>query len=170
MPVGKVSAALACPAMTSPEPPSASPRGTSKRSPGIVAAIVIVVVIALVGGGFLVYKLTKSKDEPTPSLKVAKEIVAAIKSGDSGQIRALSTGDGTTQLLAIKSDEVNGLQMTAASCKVFAAKTPTRVCTASRPGGQLQIRLIFTDNAWKADLANLGPAGLPPTSATTPST
>jgi len=49
---------------------------------------------------------------------------------------------------------------------------PTRVCTATRPGGQLQLRLIFTDNAWKVDLANYGPAATTPTSgaATTPTT
>jgi hypothetical protein len=156
--------------MTSPEPPSEAARGTSKRSPGIVAAIVIVVVLALVGGGFLVYKLTKSKDEPTPVLKVAKDVVSAVKAGDTAQIRSLSTGQGTTQLLALKPADVSGVTITAASCKVFGAKQPTRVCTATRPGGALQLRLVFASDAWKVDLATIGPAGLPPTSATTAAT
>jgi hypothetical protein len=156
--------------MTSPEPPSEAARGTSKRSPGIVAAIVIVVVLALAGGGFLVYKLTKSKDEPTPVLKVAKDVVAAIKAGDTAQLRTLSTGQGATQLLAFKPGDAGGVTMTAASCKVFGAKQPTRVCTATRPGGQLQLRMVFVSNAWKVNLATIGPAGLPPTSSTTAAT
>jgi hypothetical protein len=151
--------------MTSPEPQTEAASGPKKRSPGVVAAIVIVVVIALVGGAFLVYKLTKSKDTPTPSLKVAKELVAAIKSSDTGQIRALSTGQGTTQLLALKPSDAGGVKITAASCKAFGAKQPTRICTATRPGGALSIRLVFANNTWKADLATLGPAGLPPTSS-----
>jgi hypothetical protein len=150
--------------MTSPEPPTEAATGPKKRSPGVVAAIVIVVVIALVGGAFVVYKLTKSKDTPTPYLKVAKEVVAGIKAGDTGQLRALSTGQGTTQLLALKPSDAGGVTITAASCKVFGAKQPTRICTATRPGGALSFRLVFASNAWKVDLATLGPAGLPPTS------
>jgi hypothetical protein len=110
------------------------------------------------------------KAPPTPALKVAKEVVAAIKAGDDGTLRDLSTGEGTTQLLVLKPADAGGVTITAASCKPFAAKTPTRVCTATRPGGQLQFRLIFTDNAWKVDLATVGPAGLPPTSSTTTAT
>jgi len=158
--------------MTAPEPTAEAPAAPSKRSPGVVAAIVIVVVIALVGGAFLVYKLTKSKDEATPFLKVAKETVAAIKSGDKGQLQSLSSGEGTKQLLVLKPADANGFTITAASCKPFPQKVPTRVCIATRPGGQLQLRLIFTDNAWKVDLANYGPAATTPTSgaATTPTT
>src|SRR3954469_1984636 len=149
--------------MTEPEPTPAASAAPAKRSRGVVVAVVIVVVIALVGGAFLVYKLTKSKDEPTPVVKVAKEVVAAIKSGDKGQLQSLSSGQGTTQLLALKSSDVNGFTLTAASCKPFPQKEPTRVCIATRPGGQLQLRLVFTDNAWKVDLANYGPSFLQPT-------
>ena len=151
--------------MTAPETPAASPKG--KRSPAVVAAIVIVVVIVLAGGAFVVYKLTKSKDEPTPAVKVAKETVAAIQAGDDVKLRAVSTGDGTTQLLALKSSDAEGVTLTAASCQRFASKTPTRICTAARPGGQLQLRLVFTSGDWLVDQANVGPAGLPPTSTTT---
>jgi len=153
--------------MTAPEPTAGAPAAPSKRSPGVVAAIVIVVVIVLVGGAFLVYKLTKSKDEPTPAVKVAKTVTAAIASGNTAVIRSNSTGQGTTQLVAMKPSDASGLTLVARDCKPFAAKTPTRVCTVTRPGGQLQLRLIFTGGAWKVDLANLGPAGLPPTSTST---
>jgi hypothetical protein len=151
--------------MTETEP---SAPASSKRSPGVVAAIVIVVVIALAGGAFLVYKLTKTKDEPAPALRVAKEVVAAVAAGDAAVLRSHSTGEGTTQLLALQPDDAGGVKLTAASCKPFAARTPTRVCTATRPGGQLALRLIFTDGAWTVDFANVGPIGLPPTSTTTP--
>jgi hypothetical protein len=153
--------------MTAPETPAPASPTRKGRSPGVVAAIVIVVVIALVGGAFVVYKLTKSKEEVTPMLQVAKRTVAAIKSGDSAELRTLSTGQGTTQLLALKPADVDGITIIAPSCKIFAASTPTRVCTASRPGGQLTLRLVVTDGAWKVDSANVGPAGLPPESTTT---
>jgi hypothetical protein len=153
--------------MSAPETPAPDIATKKGRSPGVVAAIVIIVVIALVGGAFVIYKLTKSKDEATPMLQVAKDTVAAIKSGDTAELRSLSTGQGTAQLLALKPGDVNGITIIAASCKLFAASTPTRVCTASRPGGQLTLRLVVTDGAWKVDSANVGPAGLPPTSTTT---
>ena len=151
--------------MTAPEPPAASPKG--KRSPALVAAIVIVVVIVLAGGAFVVYKLTKSKDEPTPAVKVAKETIAAIQSGDDAKLRALSTGNGTTQLLALTSSDAEGVTLTAGNCQLLAAKSAIRVCTATRPGGQLQLRLVFTSGDWLVNQANVGPAGLPPTSTTT---
>ncbi len=161
--------------MTTPEPPapeSPAADGAAKqgRSPGVVAAIVIVVVIALVGGAFLVYKLTQSKDEPKPALAQAKAVMAAITSGSTSELRSLSTGQGTAQLLALKPSDADGLTITAASCKKFGAEEPTRVCTATRPGGALTMRLVFTDNAWKVDLVTIGPAALPPTSSTTATT
>lgn len=156
--------------MTAPETPEPASPTKQRRSPGVVAAIVVVVVIALVGGGLLIYKLTKSKDEPAPALKVAKEVVAAVKAGDTAVIRSHSTGQGTTQLLALTPNDAGGVKLTAASCKVFAGNTPTRLCTATRPGGELGLRLIFTDGAWRVDLVNSGPAGLPPTSTTTAAT
>ena len=96
--------------------------------------------------------------------------MAAIKAGDDAQLRSLSTGEGTTQLLAFKPNDVGGVTITAASCKVFGATKPTRVCTATRPGGALQMRLVFASDAWKVDLATIGPVGLPPTSSTTATT
>jgi hypothetical protein len=153
--------------MTAPENPAPTSAPKKGRSPGVVAAIVIVVVIVLVGGGFVIYKLTKSKDDATPMLQVAKDTVAAVKSGDAAQLRSLSTGAGTAQLLALKPGDVDGITIIAASCKIYAASTPTRVCTATRPGGQLSLRLVVTGGAWKVDLANVGPAALPPTSTTT---
>ena len=156
---------------TQPTTPT-EPAAPSKRSPGVVAAIVIVVVIVLIGGAFVVYKLTKSKDEPTPALKVAKTVAAAVASGNTVVIRSNSTGQGQSQLVAMKKSDVNGFTFVARDCKPFPQKVPTRVCISTRPGGQLQLRLIFTNNAWKVDLANLGPTATTPTSspAATPST
>jgi len=153
--------------MTAPEPTAEAPAAPTKRSPGVVAAIVIVVVIVLVGGAFVVYKLTKSKDQPAPMLKVAKTVTAAIASGNTAVLRSNSTGQGTSQLVALKSSDASGLKVVAADCKPFAAKNATQICTMTRPGGQLQLRLIFTSGAWKVDLANVGPTGLPPTTTTT---
>jgi hypothetical protein len=150
--------------MTSTETSTKAP---SKRSPGVVAAIIIVVVIVLAGGAFVVYKLTKSKDEPTPALKVAKTVTAAVASGNTVVLRSNSTGQGTSQLIAMKPADASGFTLVARDCKPFAAKTATRVCTVTRPGGQLQLRLIFTGGAWKVDLANIGAAGLPPSSTST---
>jgi hypothetical protein len=155
--------------MTAPEETTAEATtpAPTKRSPGVVAAIVIVIVIALVGGGLLVYKLTKSKDTPDTAVVVAHKVTAAIGSGNTATLRSLSTGEGTTQLLVLKPNSASGIKFVARDCKPFPAKLPTRVCTATRPGGQLSIRLIFTSGAWKVDQVNVGAAGLPPTSTTT---
>jgi hypothetical protein len=151
--------------MTETEPSTAAP---SKRSPAIVAAIVIVIVIALAGGAFVVYKLTKSKDQPVAYPVVAHKVLDAVKAGDTATIRSNSTGQGTAQLLAFKRNSLDGFKLVVTDCKPFQAKTPTRVCTVTRPGGQLGLRLIFTSGAWRVDLATVGPAGLPP--KTTPTT
>src|SRR6478752_5783965 len=105
--------------MTAPEPTAEAPAAPTKRSPGVVAAIVIVVVIVLVGGAFVVYKLTKSKDQPAPMLKVAKTVTAAIASGNTAVLRSNSTGQGTSQLVALKSSDASGLKVVAADCKPF---------------------------------------------------
>jgi hypothetical protein len=147
-------------------PPRPGPTASKGGRPrAVVAAIVVVVLIALVGGVFLVDELTTDDDTSNPPSRVAQRAVAAIGARDDRTLRGLSTGAGTAQLLAMDLGDVDGLTITAASCSTVAAPTPTRVCTASRPGGQLQLRLIRTDDTWKVAGATVGPAGLPPTSA-----
>jgi hypothetical protein len=155
--------------MTAPEAPeSPAPTDTKKgRSPGVIIAIVIIVVVVLVGGGIAIYKLTKSKDEPTAVIVVAKNTTAAVASGNDATIRSLSTGNGTTQLLALSPDSVNGFTFVARNCAPVQGSEPTRVCTTSRPGGQLTLRLVFVDSEWKVDEATVGPAAVTPTSTTT---
>lgn len=150
--------------MTAPDMP---PAPSSTRSRRVIAVIVVVVLIALVVGVFIVDEVTDDGGSDAPA-DVAAAVVAAVKAGDDGALRDRSTGAGTTQLLAIKPADADGL--TAASCTTLTAATPTRVCIATRPGGQLQLRLVRTDGEWKVDGATIGPAGLPPTSSTTATT
>ena len=157
--------------MTAPEPSSEAAPAARKRSPGVVAAIVIVVVLALVGGALRRLQAHEEQGRADAGRsRSPRRSWPRSRPATTRQLRSLSTGEGTTQLLALKPDDVDGVTITAASCKVFGATTPTRVCTATRPGGQLQLRLVFAADAWKVDLANVGPVGLPPTSSTTATT
>src|SRR4051794_12531446 len=108
--------------MTDPETPATPKTG---RSPGVTAAIILAIVIVLAGGAFVVYKLTDKKDAPEPAALVAKRATVAVASGNRATLRSISTGGGTAQLLTLKPGDVNGYNVTFASCKPVAAKTPT---------------------------------------------
>jgi hypothetical protein len=155
--------------MTAPETPASTTPETPRkgRSPGVIIAIVIVILVVLVGGGIAIYKATKTKEYPTAALQVAKDTTAAIAAGNTATLRSVSTGNGTTQLLALKPNSVSGIKIIARSCRRATGTKPTRVCIASRPGSQLTLRLIFVDNAWKVDQATVGAAAVTPTSSTT---
>jgi hypothetical protein len=148
--------------MTAPEPTVAPKKG---RSPGVTAAIIVAIVVILAGGAFVVYKLTDKKDAPSPAAQVATKATAAVASGNTATLRSISTGKGTAQLLALKPADVSGFKITYANCKPFGSGPPTRVCTATRPGGQFGLRLVMVDGAWKINLVTITPTGLPPTSA-----
>jgi hypothetical protein len=130
----------------------------------MIAAIVIAVVIVLAGGAFVVYKLTNKKDVGEPAYKAAQKAEAAIASGKLSGIAV--TARGKQQIAVIKASEVSGF--TFAKCTPFPGTPPTRVCTWTRPGGQLSMALVRSGTTWQVDKVAIGPAGLPPTSSTTP--
>jgi hypothetical protein len=156
--------------MTAPDSSStARADAPSRRSPAVVAAIVIVVVVVLAGGAFVVYKLTDKKSFGDPPYKVAKTVFAAAEKGDRAVLADNSTAAGTSQLQALDAKSLQG--MTFAKCAPFAGAKPTRLCTYTRPGGQLLLRLVVVDSAWKVDQATLGAAAVTPTSGvSTPTT
>jgi hypothetical protein len=143
--------------MTTETAPAES--GSTKRSPAFVAVVVVVIVAVLAGGGFVVYKLT-NKHTQTPAFEVAKVAITDIKSGQQAKITAVSTPKGAAAIAKLDPTSVNGLVF--AKCKPFPGKVPTRLCTWTRPGGQLTMALVKSGDTWKVDDVKIGPAGLPP--------
>jgi len=147
---------------------SSSPPAPSKRSPAVVAAIVVVVVIVLAGGAYVVYKLTDTKEVGEPAYKVSKRVLVAAQQGDTAVIAKYTTAAGAREVGVLKGNALDGMKVS--NCSPGPVATKTKICVYTRPGGQLTLALTRSGSAWKVSSANLGPAALPPTSATTPST
>ena len=150
--------------MTDTDAPSTM---ANPRTRMIIIAVLVVVVIA--GGSFVAYKLTNKKEVAPPASQAATKVKKALIAGDRSTVVANSTPKGATQLEALKPAELRGL--TFGSCTVVPALlVKTKVCTFTRPGGQLTMTLIRRPDKWWVDAASVGPAGLPPTSVTSPTT
>lgn len=148
-----------------------APQTTPKKSSSRTIIIAVLAIIVLAGGGFVAYKLTDKKDAGLPAYEVAKQAEQAAAKGDTATIVKLSTSQGKVQLQKLKASELSGL--TFGGCgPVPGATDPTRLCVFSRPGGQLQLYVTAPGGKWLVNQAELGPAGLPPTTATptTPAT
>ncbi|MGZ4675309.1 MAG: hypothetical protein ACXVJ7_02035 [Acidimicrobiia bacterium] len=151
--------------MTTDSAPSSSSGTTGRFSPAMKWIAVILVIVLLGGGAFVVYKLTDTKELGTPPFKVAAQVKDAIASGNTATITKLTTAKGRTEASKLTAADVNG--MTGLTCAPFSAKPPTRVCTWSRPGGQLSMAVVRIGSDWKVETATVGPAATTPT---TPST
>lgn len=133
--------------------------------------IAVLAIIVLAGGAFVVYKLTHKRDTGQPAIIVAQQAKKAVIDGNTATITSLSTAQGKAQLEQLKPAELAGLKF--GSCGlVGTAKVKTKLCIFTRPGGQLSIYMTLPGDKWKVNQAELGPAGLPPTTAapTTPAT
>jgi hypothetical protein len=144
---------------TTPSSPPSEPEGRRGISAGAKLAIAIAVVIVLAGGGYAIYKLT-NKTEQQPAFETAKEVFAALESGDTAAAEDRATEAGATALAAIGREDLDGLAFS--GCSPYPGEPPTRVCTWTRPGGQLTIALELDDKKWLVTKAEIGPAGLPP--------
>jgi hypothetical protein len=158
--------ALASSAMTPDTPAPAPTEGGSSRPSWLVPVIVIVAVVVLVGGAFVVYKLTKSTSSAEAPYVVVHRTVVAIKGGQSPKSSDTS-GQGEAELDAITAQDLEGLQF--GGCQALPQAPNTARCIWSRPGGQMTMSLSKTDGHWKITGAGLGPAGLPPDDSTTAS-
>lgn len=143
-----------------------APQPTSQKSSSRTIIIVVLAIVVLAGGGFVAYKLTNKKDAGQPAYQVAQQAEAAAAKSDTATIVKLSTSQGKVQLQQLKASELSGL--TFGSCALVpGAKTTTRLCVFSRPGGVLNLYLTAPNGKWLVNQAALGPAGLPPTTTTT---
>ena len=83
--------------MTAPETPSVPSKG---RSRAVTWGIIIAIVVVLAGGGFVAYKLTNKKDTGDPAYRVAKNVEAAVESGNRATLQSLSTGAGKLRVFS----------------------------------------------------------------------
>ena len=91
-------------------------------------------------------------------LKVAKEVVAAVKAGDA----AVSSGPSRRARAPPSCSRSSrptpsGIKIIAANCKVFAAQDADPALHRDPTRRAAPLRLVFTGNAWKVDLATVGP-------------
>lgn len=142
--------------------PTASKSSSSTRT--IVIAVIAVIVLA--GGGFAAYKLTQSEETGAGPFKIAHEVRDAIADANTATIAKLSTSDGKVALLKIKPNEVKGL-VWGGCTQTFGAKSASKTCKWTRPGGELVFILTAPDKKWIVDAVTVGPAGLQNTTTTT---
>lgn len=143
--------------------PGPTDEGSSRPS-WLIPVIVIVVIVVLVGGAVVVYKLTKSKSSAESAYTVAHRTVVAIKGGKSPS-GADATSEGQAALSKITANDLSGLTLVA--CKAVSGTTNARVCTWTRPGGQMTMSLTQTGGHWKVTNVTIGSAATTPTSSTT---
>lgn len=144
-----------------------APQTTTTKSPARTLMIVVLAVVVIAGGAFVAYKLTNKRDTGQPAQVVAKQVEKALIAGDTATIKKLSTAQGLAQLEKIKPADLTGL--TFGGCGFVPAKVRTRMCVFSRPGGQLRMFLTVPGDKLMVNQAEIGPAGLPPTPQTPPS-
>lgn len=143
-----------------------APQPTPSKSSSRTIIIAVLAIIVLAGGGFVAYKLTNKKDAGQAAGQVAKQAEAAAAKGDTATIIKLSTSQGKVQLQGLKASGLSGL--TFGTCApVPGAKSSTRLCVWSRPGGILNLYLTAPSGKWLVNQAAFVPAGLPPTTTTT---
>lgn len=138
------------------------------RSTATNAIAVVVAVIVLAGAAFGVYALTRPADKYTPVVVTVKAVFTDWQQGDEAAARKHMSSKALADLFAIKASE--GTDLTFGGCRLFGPKLFPRICTWSRPGGQLAMRVQIKDKVNVIDLITFGPAGLPPETPTTPST
>ncbi|MEP6624312.1 MAG: hypothetical protein ABJC79_07700 [Acidimicrobiia bacterium] len=142
---------------------AATPTKMSSSTRTIIIAVVV--VIALAGGAFVVYKLTNKKDVGTPAVIIAQTARKAAQTGDLAKLTKVTTADGKSEMALLKG-KLSGLVWT--NCVPNPYVNGGKLCTFTRPGGQLSIGLVKPNGKWLVASARLGAAGLPPT--TPPST
>ena len=123
--------------------------------------IVVIAVLVLAGGGFVAYKLTNKRDTGVPAAVVAQKVKNAVVKGDQTTIDKLTTAQGKTEIAPLDG-KLDGLKFSQCGLAPF-VKVTTKLCTFSRPGGQLSLFLTKSKGKWLVDSAKLGPAALPPT-------
>ena len=131
-------------------------------------AIVIIVVLIVAGGAFVIYKLTNKKDVGLPAYGVANAVVRGVTSGDQAAVDKNTTAKGRASVALLKG-KLSGLKLSGCIPAPDVGGAKTKLCTFSRPGGQLSVALTRPKDVWLVSAAVLGPAGLPPTT-TTPTT
>ena len=144
-----------------------APQLTTTKSPARTLIIVVLAVVILAGGGFVAYKLTNKRDTGQPANVVAQQVEKALLTGDSATVNKLSTAQGRAQLEKIKPADLAGFKFGGCGL-VPVAKVRTRLCLFSRPGGELRMFLTVPGDKLMVNQAEIGPAGLPPTPQTPP--
>ncbi len=149
-------------------PTDFAPRPQSGRSTTTTAIVVVVALVVLAGAAFGVYKLTQTKDKGTPVAETVKSVFTAWQDGDEAAAGALMTDAAVADLFAIKAAEGKGLVF--GKCQRVGLSLFPLLCIWTRPGGQLAMRVVHQGDKNVIDAISYGPAGLPPATATPPST
>ena len=144
---------------------AAAPKKSSSTTRTII--IVVVAVVILAGGAFVVYKLTNKKDSGIPAVVVAQKVKNAVAKNNQAVIDQNTNAQGKTEVAALKG-KVDGLKFGQCGPAPF-VKVTTKLCTFTRPGGQLSLFLITPNGKWIVSSAKLGPAAVTPTAPPTTS-
>jgi hypothetical protein len=144
------------------------PDDTKKKKSNLVPILIvvgIVVVIAIAAGAYFLTRDSGGADQATGKAppRIAKDLYAAWQSGDQAAAAKVATPEAVTQIFAIKTDEGTGL--TFDGCEKTGTQPVPKVCTYSRPGGELTITVSVVEGKRVASAVKLGPAATTPTSA-----
>jgi hypothetical protein len=160
--------ALASAAMTSDTSTPAPTDSGSSRPSWLIPVIVVVVIVVLAAGAFVVYKLTDTKETAEAPITVVHRVVVAVRADKPSQANSDLTGAATGQVSSLTANQINGLKFNA--CVPVPQQPNARLCTWSRPGGQMSMALVKVNGHWKVNNVVIGPAGLPPATDTSGST
>jgi hypothetical protein len=140
--------------------------GAKKKSNLVPILIVvgIVVIVAIAAGVYFLTRDSGGADKATGKAppRIAKDLYAAWQNGDRAAAAKVATPQAVTQIFAINTAEGSGL--TFDGCRKTGTQPVPKVCTYSRPGGELTITVSVVEGKRVASAATLGPAATTPTS------
>jgi hypothetical protein len=141
---------------------------SKKSSSSRMIIIIVLAVVVLAGGAFVIYKLTNKKDSGVPAAIVAMKVKNAVTNDNQVVIAQYTTAEGKVEVAALKGKADS---LVFGKCDAApSAKVTTKVCTFTRPGGQLSLVLVQPNGKWLVSSATLGPTGVTPTASSTTST
>jgi hypothetical protein len=140
--------------------------GAKKKSNLVPILIVlgIVVVVAIAAGVYFLTRDSGGSDAPKGKAagKISKDLYGAWQSGDRSAAATDATPQAVTAIFAIDKNQGTGLEF--GGCEKTGTSPFPKVCTFSRPGGELAITVSVVDGQRKATAVKLGPAATTPTS------
>jgi hypothetical protein len=142
--------------------------GGGKKKSNLVPLLIVlgvVVVVAIAAGAYFLTRDSGGSDKAAGKAppRIAKDLYAAWQGGDQAAAARVATSGAVTQIFAIQKDEGSGL--TFAGCKKAGTEPLPKVCTYSRPGGELTVTVSVVDGKRQASAVKLSAAATTPTSA-----